>query len=481
MKLLLINPGYYKLLQLPLSLASIAAFVREKGNHEVKVVDENVGQKLSNFKDFKPDLVGITSATPLFVDALRCANESKKLFPNALTIIGGIHVTSLPEHTMQNYSEFDFGVVGEGEQTVLELCNHFQEKGKLSKEELTGINGLVFKKEGKIIRTPKRELIQNLDDIPIPARDLFEMKEFYTQPRAVIRGIMKRTIQIMSSRGCPYDCAFCASARMWERKFRFHSPERVIKEIEHLIETYNISALFFVDDTFIANKDRVKRICDLMIERGINKRIVWSCQLRANLVDKEIVDKIKSAGCVQAEFGLESGNERVLSMIKGNSVTIKQNTEAIRICKEAGLRVLANFVVGNPSETREEIIDTLNFIKNNPLNFVHPHIATPFPGSRYWEIAKQQGKINENNVDWTRFQMSQVQNNVVVADKITEKELYDLYSEISAFTAKINKNSFVVGDVKEFLNLKTVKRVLRTPKHIVKFGPKIIKQVITKK
>lgn len=482
MKLMLINPGYYQMLQIGLGSAYIASYVRKYGKHEPLIVDENSGDKIEKkARDFKPDLIGITSSTPLFPDALKAAKTCRELFPETSIILGGIHVTALPELTLKQTSLFDAGVIGEGEATALELCNLIDKKGSLHEDDLLQVKGIAFKnKRGEVIQTPRRPFIQDLDSIPFPARDLLNMKKFYTQPRAVIRGVLKKTTQIMSSRGCPYDCEFCASAVMWHRQFRFFSPEYVVAEIKELVEKYDVTALYFVDDTFTVNRERTKKICEMLVDEGLTKNLVWSCQLRANLVDEEIARTIKEGGCIQAEFGFESGNQRVLTQIKGPNVTVEQNYNAAEICKKAGLRVLGNFVVGNPGEKREEILDTFRLMRSPNMDFVHPHIATPYPGSRYWAYANQKGLINEASIDWQKFQMSQITDNIVLDDAMPKEELFKLYEEMSNYATKHNKEHLFVGDLTDFMNLETIKRVIRKPSHLIRYGPKIVKRLIKK-
>jgi radical SAM superfamily enzyme YgiQ (UPF0313 family) len=247
-----------------------------------------------------------------------------------------------------------------------------------------------------------------------------------------------------------------------------------------LVEKYDVTALYFVDDTFIVDRERAKKICEMLVDEGLTKNLVWSCQLRANLVDEEIVKTIKEGGCIQAEFGFESGNQRVLTQIKGPNVTVEQNYKAAEICKKTGLRVLGNFVVGNPGETRDEILDTFKLMQSPYMDFVHPHIATPYPGSRYWAYANQKGLINEEKIDWQRFQMSQIVNNVVLDDKMPKEELFALYEELSDYAARHNKEHLMVGDLKDFLNIQTMKRIIRTPSHLIKYGPKLVKRLIKK-
>ena len=477
MEFVLINPGFNQNLQFPLGLGYLASYAREYGKHSPFVIDENSGQKIPDFAKKRPELIGLTSTTPNFPEALKAVREARKVFGNLPVVLGGIHATSLPKLVLEQNPEIDVLVVGEGEKTFLELLNLFEKKKKFLPEDLEKIRGIAFRNGKQVVITPQVDFIRNLDELPFPARGLFPMKEFYVKPRAVIRGLLKKTTQIMSSRGCPYDCKFCASKMMWKQQFRFFSPEYVVREIEHLVSEYGITALYFVDDTLVANKERLKKICNALIKKGLNRKLSWSCQMRANLVDEEMLDIVKSAGCVQVEFGFESGCQKILSVIKDGNVTVEQNACAIALCKKHGLRVLGNFVLGNPDETEEDILETFEFIKKNRMDFVHPHLATPFPGSDYWQLAVQRGLIDESNLPWDKFQMSTVDNNLLVADSIPIPRLIELYGEISRFATKNNSESISVGGFWELLTFDTLKRVIRTPSHIFKYGPKLLKRI----
>ena len=480
MEFLLINPGFNQNLQFPLGLAYLASYARKYGNHRPSVIDENSGQKIKDFKHLKPGLIGLTSSTPNFPEAKQAIKEAKEVFGEKIPIvIGGIHATSLPRLVLEQNPEIGIVIAGEGEKTFLELLNLLERKKSFTEEDLKKIKGIAFRsKSGRIIQTSSCLFIENLDEIPFPARDLFPMKEFYIQPRAVIRGLLKKTTQIMSSRGCPYDCKFCASKMMWKRRVRFFSAEYVVKEIERLVNDYGVTALYFVDDTLVVNKERLKKISSMLVEKGLNKKISWSCQMLANLVDEETLEAIKKAGCVQVGFGFESGCQRVLSDIKDGNVTVEQNARAIELCKKHGLRVLGNFVVGNPGETEVEVLETFEFMKKHKMDFVHPHLATPFPGSDYWELAVKRGIVDEKNIDWKKFQMSTAENNLLIADAIPIPRLLELYDEMSRFATENNRASLEVGSLKELLNLQTILRVLRTPSHILKYGPKVLKKML---
>lgn len=393
-KICLVNPGKLSKDQPPLSLAYLAAYLKKYGRHnyEIKIADENAGENIFKvIKKFKPNIVGVTATTFQIIRAKEIASYTKKVDKSILTIIGGVHVTALPELTLKT-TDFDIGVICEGEETFRELVDMYISKnGGLPLEDLRTIKGIAYKWDGIFFICEEREFIENLDNIPLPAHDLLDM-DFYLKPRIVIKGLSPQpAATILSSRGCPYKCIYCGSPRMYKGKVRFHSPERMISEVEHLIYEYNVKSFYFVDDVFTLNKERVRRFCELLIERGLSKSIRWSCQGRANLVtekDLELYVLMRKAGCIQLEFGFESGSERVLGFLKNQSVTVSQNQVAINIIKKVGMRINGFFMIGTASETAEEMLKTQDFINKNlnKLDSFQISYTTPYPATKLWDL-----------------------------------------------------------------------------------------------
>jgi radical SAM superfamily enzyme YgiQ (UPF0313 family) len=426
MKICLINPGRYYQPQPPLGLAYLAAHTKKysKSNHTIKIIDENVGENFKReFLKFQPDIVGITATTQQIGDAIRVANFIKTQ-SDVPVVVGGAGITSIPSITMKETS-FDIGVIGEGEETFLEIIEN-------EARDLKNIKGIIFRDGKEIIMTKPRPLINNLDNIPFPARELLKMEEYYLRSNDVVRGFTRKSTQIMSSRGCPYNCIYCGSKLIWGRTFRPHSPEYVIRELKHLVETYNIEAFFFQDDTLCIDKERVKRICKLMIEEGLNEKLVWSTQLRANLIsekDKELLQLMKNAGCIQVEYGFESCSERILKLLKNNSVTVEQNQKALEVSKQIGLRVLGDFMIGAPTETLEDIDKTRQFLLKNKqlLDVICVSITSPFPGTELWNICEEKGLVS--NEDLNKLWMGTFFGSKGFSDVIPEKKLKEIYNE----------------------------------------------------
>ena len=273
MKIALINPAItsHRNQQPPLGLGYIASYLRghSKQDLTIKIFDENAGEyAIPLLKKFKPEVIGVTVVTPHFRRAIQIANEIKNYCTRILTVVGGPHVCAMPDIVM--HPSIDIGVIGEGEETMLEIVDQWIEGNR---DNLTDIKGIVFSKNERLIKTPPRAFISDLDKVPFPARDLMKMKEFYCRPKETLRGIKARVTQMMASRGCPYNCRFCANKLLWEQKVRRFSARYVVAEMEHLINLYNLDGIYFQDDTFTLDNKWLSELCDLIVKKGIQKKI----------------------------------------------------------------------------------------------------------------------------------------------------------------------------------------------------------------
>ncbi len=363
---------------LPLGIAYIAA-VLEKHNYNVKVIDCTINVSHSELielvKNENPDVVGITATTPIFESAKRVAADIKKISPSSVIIIGGCHVTALPEKVI-SFDYFDVGVIGEGDITFLEIVRQVESGGL---KNLDFVQGIVFKNNGKITVTPPRQRIENLDEIPFPARHLFPpLKEYSPTPASYLKlpvGVL------MTSRGCPFQCTFCDRA-IFGNVTRQRSVKNVADEIEQLINIHGARELRFFDDTFTLKKKFVYELCDELKARNV--RIPWTCLTAVAAVTKDLLKKMKDAGCWQVLYGLESGDARMLKLLKKGN-TVEQNERAVKWAHELGLSVRADFIVGTPGETMESLERTLGFAKRLPLDYAHFNKFTPFPGTEIYK------------------------------------------------------------------------------------------------
>ena len=406
MKILLINPpynieNYYgKLSELafifpPVGLTYLAGFIREK-NHQVYIYDFQVEeQNFEKFiKKFKPELVGITCQTALFYNTLKLAKRIKQEFPNVPIIVGGVHGSYRP-HDFFESPDIDVIVRGEGEITLSKLVEYYQHKNR----KLKNIKGITFKENNEIIDTPSRELIQNLDILPMPAIDLLPLEKYKVSPDNYLGG---RVGLITTSRGCPFNCIFCACKQAFNRTYRARNLDKVFKEIEYYINNYQISELFIMDDCFALDKGRAIEFCNRMINAGYNKKLLWWCQTRVDIVDEELLKKMKEAGCGILSFGIESGVQRLLDTIS-KRITLQQIGKAIKLAKRVGLQPRGSFILGLPTETFLDSLKTIMFSLALPLSQSKFALATPYPGTKLWDIALNEGQVKDKGEDWNRF------------------------------------------------------------------------------
>lgn len=398
----LINPGRDQrfAVQEPLTLGFIASFL-EKNNIEVKIIDELAGEDVrSLIHAFKPNIVGLTATTPLAIDAYRIADFCRK--ERILTVMGGVHATILSEEAIKHA---DIVIKDEGEIALLKIA-----RGEI--------------KPGII----KGSIIDDIDEIPPPSRHLMKM-DFYLrakdrQPHSYLYFVPPRTkvAAMLTSRGCPFNCIFCHNS--WKvLPYRFNSVERVLDEINNLIGNYGVQAIFFIEDNFFVNKKRVQDIC-----RGILKnkfQLIWGGNARVDNVDKETLTLAREAGCRQITFGFESGSQRILNILKKRA-TVDQAREAIRLCKEVGLAVNGTFMIGNPTETPEDIKMTQEFIKNNPIDSSGLCITTPFPGTELWNMCLAKGLV-PLCPHWSDFTYDRIP--FLATNSMTKNDLEKYYCE----------------------------------------------------
>ena len=386
MKILLINPpGKTSFIAPPLGLMSLAASLRNSG-HSPEILDyliEDFNQD-SLFKNVqKFDLIGITSVSPHINNALNLAHLIKENFPNKIIVLGGAHASLLPQETIQNNPFIDFLIRGEGEKRIIQLIEYIQGKRKLKE-----LDGITFKKDNKIINIQPKEFIQNLDNLPMPAYDLIPFKKY----SSYLQSQFQPTITMLTSRGCPFNCIYC-SKPVFGSSTRTRSPESILKEIIFLKENYNIKEIIFYDDTFTLEKERIIKLCELIIENNI--KINWKCETRVNSVDQKLLNLMKKAGCYMICYGIESGNQKILNILK-KGITLEQIEKAIDITKKAKIKILGYFMIGIPEETKENIKETIAFAKKLNPDYAQFSIATAYPGTELYQIAEKQGKITKD-------------------------------------------------------------------------------------
>ncbi len=411
-KILLINPpmtqeeiyahyGKSAPLLAPLGLCYLAAILLKNG-FEVEIMDgivEKSGKKetIERIKKSSATIVGITATTVGFYSAVRVAGWTKEFNKEIITIIGGAHTSSIPEETIKNHSCFDIGVFGEGEITLLELIKKYNEAKtkKIFEKNLPSINGIAFKRNGKVYLNKKRELIKNLDEIPHPARQLLPDITFYNTNLSL--GEDKPIAHIIPSRGCPFNCIYC-DQNVFGHRWRSFSTEYIIEEIEDLIKNYKVKTIQFQDDLFTANPKKVEEFCNLIKNRGL--KFKWNLSSRVNLINEELAKKMYDAGCRIIYFGIESGDQNMLNFIK-KGIKLEQVINTIKIVKKSKLVAHGSFIIGLPGDTKESIEKTINFALHLPLDVATFHIAIPYPNTEFERIAGKYGKVKSR--DWSQY------------------------------------------------------------------------------
>lgn len=408
----------------PLGLCYIASYLKKYMNFDnVAIVDKEKENTFKVIKSHKPNIVGISSVTCEFNKAMKLAEKIKTEL-NIPVIVGGSHITPIP-HSLPNV--FDIAVLGEGEETMLELMRVYESCGGFPTDKLKEIQGIAFYENGRVIINQRRPWIEPLDKIPYPDRDLLKMEEYYLTPRRTISNKkLSRGTHMLTSRGCPYRCVFCASSNFWQR-LRCFSPEYVVEEIRQLVEKYNVDGMVILDDLFTADKKRLEKIVELLKKEKLNDKLEFRILSRVNLIiDEEICKLLKEMNVIDVSLGFESASPKVLSYLKKNTTTVEQNMKAIQTSKKYGFRIHGYLMVGSPIETKEDMMMTINFIKNNPISTIDLCITTPLPGTELWEYAKQRGLVSDD-MDWDNLVLKNEKNNILVIEKMTRKEFFELY------------------------------------------------------
>jgi len=489
-KILLINPPFYRLFNisipfLQLGLLSIGSTLKKDG-HAVKVYDadlinknyyefmrraasidypfsENLMDKFGEYKakldnlDYfvwkevediikkeRPNIIGIGFTTDKYKSACNVAKIAKKIDKNIIVIIGGPHPTAMPEETIKE-PFFDILVRGEGEHTVLELMKVFLEKGDLIK-----VKGITFKRGDEIQSTPDRPLIQNLDTLPFPARELLINEK--DMPPDVMGNLI-------TSRGCACGCTFCASNKLWGRTVRNRSPSVVIKEIKHIRKKYGTRNFIFWDDTFTADSRRVVEICSLI--RKNNLRIQWACQTRVDNIYEKLLDKMWLSGLQTLCFGIESGDSGVLRKIK-KGITVKQIKDSCFLAKKKGIKILTSFMIGYSEESEKSLNSTIVLFKELNPEYVAAAVSIPYPGTEDYDVLMQENRILTRN--WWEYIPENC--NIVKRAYINSKKLYQTLSEFKKYGLDIKKRT-IQDDISIRSIITTLKRDILNPRQIL--------------
>jgi len=477
MKVMLVFPprGFTSKNAMPhLGLAYLAA-VLEENDIQVEILDAQV-ERLS-WKDLKkkylqskPDIVGISSLTEMRFESFKSAQIAKKSLPESIVIMGGPHASLSAHDTLLNVPSVDIIVRGEGEYTLLETCKTFE-----NNENLESVKGISYRENGKeIIHNDSRPLIKNLDTLPFPAYHLLPIEKYNFKLN--VPGVGKLSaLNVITSRGCPIGCAFCATSKMLGKKWRARSPSNVLDELEYLIETYGIKAIWFSDDIFTMNKKRVMEICDGIINKGLY--IKFTCSIRVDTVDKELLSKMKEAGCYSIFYGVESGSQRILDEIIEKKISIEQIKKVSNWLNELEILNNPSYIASFPDETNEELDKTINLMHElgGKASFSFLKI---YPGTRIEEIAKEKGVLPKD-FSWAKesdmrkiFSLPSAQGDApIFIDKLSLEELVKIGIEWAespeSYEYPLFKRAFKT--LKEVRSIDDLKRIFIIGKVYIKY------------
>ncbi len=469
LNVLLVQPPIHKSIdrtyastQIPINLGYIAASLEQDGAI-VKVVDFCVNdfiesEFISLLKEFNPAIVGFTGMTSSMNFIRDIAKLVKQYDSNLLTVLGGVHISAIPKRTMEEVPHVDLGVIGEGEETIKEIC-----RLKLAGKPLEGIKGTVVRSGGKIEINPLRELIKNVDDIPFPARHLFDVKKY--NKSHVSRGFSRKYLNIMeliTTRGCPNQCIFCAGHISYGYMLRARSYENVKAEIEGLIKNYGTNHISIQDDTFTLNKELVSSLCAYFKE----KKLSWDCNARVNTVNPELLKMMKESGCKKISFGVESGSPRILKLIK-KGITLEQVRAAFAASKKAGIRYTeGTFILGShPSETEEEVKMTVDLIFELMPDFASLTIICPFPGTEVYRLMDERNLLDEE-LDWSKFTFINNTPPFRRLDNLTAEQLVETQRKF--LKTYYSSPKYLLGQMVKVRSLGEVKYFMSLGKQLVK-------------
>jgi radical SAM superfamily enzyme YgiQ (UPF0313 family) len=395
MKITLINAPKKKIKVEPLGLEYLVSILKSN-NIDVMLIDATIEgldeeEFVNILRKIDPDMIGISMTTMGLIHDLNGLSLAKKACPNAKIVVGGPHPSAAPIELMKSVKDIDFVVIGEGEMTIVELMNAL---GNSKNKNLGDIKGIAFRSEdGSIKLTQPRELIKDLDSIPIPSREFIDFKKVKA---GLPFGRRKPFSIMMTSRGCPCNCIYC-SKPVFGRKYRHRSVGNIIEEIEYLI-LIGIKEIRFYDDIFTMIPKNTIKLCDELMKRKFD--LMWSCGSRVDRISKEMLIKMKNAGCYHISYGVESGSQKVLDTAK-RGMKVNHIREAFKMTREVGLEVSAFLMFGLPGETEKTLKDTSSLIKDINPDFISASLVGIYPKTELYEIARSEKLIGD--IDWCNF------------------------------------------------------------------------------
>jgi len=484
LKILLIEPPFHRLYnknfsldKYPLSLGYLTSAIKKETNHDILVynsdfvspcsepsleymVTEGYTNYISNLKNldfflweeireqikkYNPDVVGITSKSQNFSSARIVASIVKQINKNIVVILGGPHVCMVGKDIFE-CADFDIAVKGEGEYTFVELIN-----GIATKTDFANIDGLLYRSnDGTISETSDRGFIENLDNLDSPYKYAPEvLVDFKKYPLYSFRSIF-------ATRGCPFNCLFCGSAKIWQHKVRSRTPQNVVEEII-LLRKMGVNNFNFDDDTFGVTKKNIFELCDLL--KTNCKGITWSCEVHVRLITDDVLKAMKSGGCDLVKIGVESGNNEMLKKIR-KGITIEDAIKASKLIRKNNMHVMAFYMVGFPEETEETLADTIKAIKNT-AGYVTYSIFTPYKGTDAYETSKTLGLIPED-FEASKYNHYSPANNF--CKNISHERFREIVSEVEKTVDRKNVNYERKVAISRYYPINILRKILKTIK-----------------
>jgi anaerobic magnesium-protoporphyrin IX monomethyl ester cyclase len=373
----------------PLGLSYVAASL-EKAGFQVQMLDNYLQKKSISevkqlVKQLNPEMVGITCSSATYQKCVETATAIKEVIPSCKIVVGGWHPSYVPESMLQ-HPEIDYAIMGEGERAMVELAT-FTTKGE--KEMVLGaIAGLAYRRGDKILKNAAK-FIENLDEIPFPARHLLPMDQYERK----MEFLDVEPVDIMSiTRGCPFSCAFCETRKMWGPTCRFFSPKRVVDEVKYMIDRFGSKGIYFINDNFTIRKKETIDLCEMMKKEKLD--LQWICDTRADMLTQELLVKMREAGCRTIWFGVESGVQRILEKINKH-ISLEQVEQAFKMCRKEGIQVAASFMLGIPGETKADMEATFKFAQKLNPDLCQFNVFIAYPDSLLYEEILQSGKYEK--------------------------------------------------------------------------------------
>ncbi len=453
MKILLINPSFYDGKEFrnrfddyidwikggnlyvapfepPIGLAFLSAYLKERG-HDVSLLDmqgllmdsEELARRI---EAFHPDLVGVTAMTPTVREALRVAELARRIVPRAKVVLGGVHPTLDPAGVLAEES-VDFLIRGEGELAFAALA-----EALANGDDPSVIDGLSYRRDGAVVIREKAPLIADLDTLPMPDYDAFPV-ERYIEHNRYLRSV--RGISMIVSRGCPFQCTFCAVHQTMGRKWRIKSPERVVNELLTLKERHQLEGVWFKDSIFNLNREWVNEFCRLMIERRV--QIAWQALTRIDLIEEEELRLMQRAGLTQLDLGIETGSPKSLLRLK-KGISVDAIRKKVRLAKKY-VKVFGFFMIGIPGEDESDVQQTFELAKELDLDRWTWSIYSPLPGSSLYEELVAEGRIEPYRLDYNQVRFTEAYEGVCDIPPVRLKELY---REINDYFYRLNTPAF---------------------------------------